>query len=93
MNKFIANEFIEDLEQVWDNLEWDRKFEHSTPRADILYAWHAYSRAEISEAKEILANLPEEEELEEGRFVVRSAHLGSYSDGQTIVICESDLDC
>jgi hypothetical protein len=87
----IANEFVKDLEKIWDSLKWERKFEHSTPSADILHVWHAYSQEEVSEAAEVLANLTEEEEID-GRYIVRSAHLGSWSSGEAIVICESELD-
>jgi ATP/maltotriose-dependent transcriptional regulator MalT len=87
----IANEFVKDLEKIWDSLKWERKFEYSTPSANITHVWHAYSQEEVAEAEEILANLAEEEELE-GRYIIRSAHLGSWSSGEVIVICESELD-
>ena len=88
------NEFVTELEQAWDNLNWHRKFEYSTPdcgEGEIEYAWHAYSKQEIEEASLILKNL-EEDETEDGIDIARSAHLGSYSSGEAIVICKYILE-
>lgn len=87
-----VNEFVSELEQVWNALNWDRKFEHSTPTDDIAHVWHSYSAKEVAEAKQVLETLQEEEELENGTILIRSAHLGNWSSGEAIVICESELE-
>lgn len=84
------NLYVTELNEIWDELKWHKKFEHSTPTnsIDYEYVFHAYSRNEVEKAKEILANLPEEETLDDGTYLTRSAHLGSWSSGAAIAICK-----
>lgn len=83
----IQNQFYKQLEAVWDDLNWDRKEDYSTPRCDAEYVWHAYSKEEVKEAKKVLKNLEQYESLEDGTTLIRTAHYGSYSTGSAIVIC------
>ncbi len=87
-----VNEFVEELEEIWNKLEWGRKFERVIPEEDIKYVFHAYSREEVDQAREILGVLEEEGTDENGDEVWRAAHLASYSSGEAIVITESVWD-
>lgn len=72
------------LEHVFENVQWERKFMNSTPTSDIV---HVFSESEIEEAKKVLAELSEETDT-----VCRSLHLGEWSTGQKLVVCEEEWD-
>lgn len=72
------------LEHVFENVQWGRKFMNSTPTNDIV---HVFSESEIEEAKKVLAELSEETDT-----VCRSLHLGEWSTGQKLVVCEEEWD-
>ncbi|WNF07288.1 hypothetical protein [Brevibacillus borstelensis] len=72
------------LEHVFENVQWDRKFTHSTPVNNII---HVFSESEVEEARMVLADLAEETDT-----VCRSLHLGEWSTGQKLVVCEEEWD-
>jgi hypothetical protein len=77
------------LDQVWDNLDWNRKFFNSPVTDDpaegkIIHVWRT-NPEDIAEAAEVLFSL--EEETDE---VVRSAYYAQYSSGPAITIIETN---
>ena len=75
------------LEKLFDNCDWDRKFEHHTPDRDIKYAWHLSDEKEVQEAEKILQTLQEEDSK-----YCRSLSLGSDSFGEVLVVTEEEWE-
>jgi hypothetical protein len=77
------------LDQVWTNLDWNRKF--NSPVTDdpaegkIIYVWYADKPNEVAEAAQVLATLEEETEV-----VVRSAYYAEYSRSAALTIIETN---
>lgn len=85
-----VNKYCKELEQIWDNLNWDRKFINCFCERDdeIVYIFHSYSLKEVKKAEKILKDLPEEEFINQDTLVIRTAWLSSYNSGMTLVISE-----
>jgi hypothetical protein len=73
---------VTQLEKVFDELTWDQKFLNSVPKYNIVYVFREGD--DLKKIKRL------KEETNKGGF--RSAHLGSDSLGQILVICEERLD-
>lgn len=84
----ISNQFVCELEEVWESIKWNRKF-FSVPEYydQMPFLAHAYSLEEIQELKTALEGL--EEETEEGMY---SAYLFQTSSGETLAITFSAFD-
>jgi len=72
------------LEELWDTIEWERKFEYSTPTDNLVAV---FGKNDLKAAKRYFAT-----HHEETQRVYRAAHLGMWSSGEKIVVTEEAWD-
>ena len=83
-----SNAFVQELEQVWESINWERKsLGHPSLEHEIVATFSANHANEIEAAKKYFASTAEETEE-----LVRSVRLVNYSSGETIVVTESAFD-
>ena len=84
----ISNAHVNELEQVWDSINWERKFfGHPSLEHEIVVTFSANHAEEVEAAKKYFASTAEETEE-----LVRTSFLVSYSSGEHIVVTESRFD-
>jgi len=76
-----------ELEKLFDECPWSRKFEHQFPDGRYMYVWHGDCEEEIEHAEKTLPDL--EEETQE---YCRALYLCSVSRGQTLIVTEETWD-
>ena len=80
-----SNKQVKELEQVWDSINWERKFfGHPSLEHEIVVTFSANHANEVEAAQKYFASTDEETEE-----LVRSVRLVNYSSGETIVVTES----
>jgi len=86
IGKYLKEKGMSKLESIFDNLSWERKFEHQVPDRNILFA---FREKDADKATKKLTKLEEEDHQ---KNVVRVAYLGSDSLGQVLCVTEEEWD-
>ena len=73
-----------ELEKIFDQTDWERKFEYKLPDRDIVYVWR---ESQAKDAKRKLSRLQEEV-----KKFYRCLWLGSDSIGQVLCMTEHEWD-
>lgn len=73
-----------DIEELFDVLDWERKFEHSVPDTDILAV---FRETDLKKAIDFFVRKKEETDA-----LVRAVFLGCDSRGQLLAVTEEDKD-
>lgn len=87
------NKYASQLEQVWDTVNWNRKFKNVIPSETPEIIFNSYDIQSVYEAEDYFhkyADLETEESSDDADImIVRSAYLFSDSSGEKIAVIES----